>query len=381
MKTIFIILVSLFSISAFAQNCHCDSVYYWTKQTFEQNDAGFQYIIDKKGEQAYKIHNELILQKVKTINTPVACETAIREWLSFFRKSHIEFHYTGEHKPTTKNKDETEVVKVNDTIKNSEDYKLHSRFINSTTPFIVQLNANTLYLRIPSFNGNEKAKIDSLIAEYKSKILQTENLIIDIRNGTGGNDNSYEELMPFIYTNPIRMPTVEFRSTKLNNQRMHDFATNSGLALQFGLNPTTEQMKEFKEKYDTLSNHLGEFVNLNSYTVNITKFDTVYPFPKNIGIMINHNNVSTDEQFILEARQSKKVKLFGETTRGGLDFSNLNLAFTPNKDFVLVYTLTKSLRIPNLAVDDIGIKPDYFIDKEIPDYKWIDFVNTILNEK
>ena len=380
MKNLTLIFLILFPLSIFAQECDCDSIFKWTKQTFEQNDAGFQYILEKKGEQAYKIHNELILQKVKTIKTPVACETAIREWLSFFRKSHIEFHYTGEHQSETKNINKNEVIEVDEAIKNTDDYKLYSRFLNSTTPFIVQLNSNTLYLRIPSFNGNEKAKIDSLIAKNKAKILQTENLIIDIRNGTGGNDDSYEELMPFIYTNPIRMPTVEFRSTKLNNQRMYDFSTNSGLALQFGLNPTAKQMKEFKAKYDTLSNHLGEFVNLNSYNVSITKFDTVYPFPKNIGIMINHNNVSTDEQFILEARQSKKVKLFGETTKGGLDFSNLNLAFTPNKDFVLVYTLTKSLRIPYMPVDDIGIKPDYFIDKEIPEYKWIEYVKNILNE-
>ena len=365
-------------VSIYAQKCDCESIFNWTKKTFEQNDAGFQYILDKKGSKAYRVHNQIIKERIIQVNTAVKCEKVIRDWLGFFRKSHIEFHYTGEKESNAKIEVESDII--NDSIKNTLEYKLHINFLNAENPFIEQLNPKTLYIRIPSFGGNQKYKIDSLIFANRERILKIENLIIDIRNGTGGNDNSYEELLPFIYTNPIRMPTVEFLSTPLNNQRMYDFATNTGMALQFGLNSTEEEMQEFKAKYDTLSNHIGEFVNLEQNNVTITKFDTIYPYPKNVGILINQNNVSTDEQFILEVKQSKKVKLFGVTTKGGLDFSNLSLAFSPNKDFVLVYTLTKSLRLPYMAVDDIGIKPDYFIDNEIPEYKWISYVTTILTE-
>lgn len=380
-KHIFLLALVFLPMSIFSQECDCDSVFNWTKHTFEKNDAGFQYIIDKKGSQAYELHNQLTVEEVKNIKSPIKCELAIRNWLSFFRQSHIEFHYTGEtnsENETTKKSNITESIEPK--VQKTPEYKLHLRYLNATNPFILKLDSNTLYIRIPSFNGNQKSKIDSLILNNKSKILKIKNLIIDIRNGTGGNDDSYEELLPFIYTNPIRMPTVEFLSTPLNNQRMYDFATNTGLAVMFGLNSSKEQMKEFMVKYDTLSNNLGEFVNLNTSNVTIAEFDTIYPFPKNIGIMINHNNVSTDEQFILEAKQSKKVKFFGETTKGGLDFSNLNLTFTPDEEFVLIYTLSKSLRIPYMVVDDIGIKPDYFIDSEIPEYKWIDFVSKVLNE-
>ncbi len=378
-----ILIILLFTTTfSFAQDCNCKTTYEWVKETFEKNDAGFQYIIDKKGEASYTIHNDLYSKKVKRIKNPNDCETVIREWLSFFRKSHIEFHYIAktnnniEPVKTTQNDSET---KISDNV-NYQLNPLYERFLKSQKPFIERLNSRTLYLRIPSFNGNEKPLIDSLIAKNINEIGNVENLIIDIRNGTGGNDDSYQNIMPFIYTNPIRMPSVEFLSTPLNNQRMYEMATNTGLALEIGLNPTKEQMADFQAKFGILNNHIGEFVNLNSEKVRITKEDTIYKYPKQIGIIINQNNVSTDEQFILEAKQSKKVKLFGRTTKGGLDVSNLNVTFSENKEFVLVYALSRSLRIPNMVVDDIGIMPDYFLDNEIHEKDWIDYVSKILNE-
>jgi C-terminal processing protease CtpA/Prc len=237
-----------------------------------------------------------------------------------------------------------------------------------------------LYLRIPSFGGSERNKIDELLSSNREKILGCENLIIDIRNGTGGSDVSFEELLPFLYTNPIRTPGVEFLSTKMNNQRMYELATNTGIALQFGANSSEEEMKAFSIHYDTLSNHIGEFVNLDSVKVSVTSFDSIYTYPKNIGILINESNASTDEQFLLAAMQSRKVKLFGTTTKGALDVSNLYLAYSPEEDFVLVYALSKSLRIPEFVVDDIGIQPDFYIDEEIPESSWIEYVAKILNE-
>src|SRR5690606_27425103 len=154
----------------------------------------------------------------------------------------------------------------------------------------------------------------------------------------------------------------------------------SGFALEFGIQASDEEKAVFMENYLKLNNHLGEFVNLNSEKIHIYKQDTIHKFPKQVAILINENNVSTDEQFILESRQSKKVKLYGRTTKGGLDMSNLYVAKSANNDFVLVYALSRSLRIPNMIVDDIGIMPDFFLDNEIPEEEWIEYVSKNLNE-
>jgi len=56
-------LLFLFFITpfSFSQNCNCDSTFTWLKETFENNDAGFQYAIDQKGIATY-------LTKIKDIS-------------------------------------------------------------------------------------------------------------------------------------------------------------------------------------------------------------------------------------------------------------------------------------------------------------------------
>jgi C-terminal processing protease CtpA/Prc len=107
--------------------------------------------------------------------------------------------------------------------------------------------------------------------------------------------------------------------------------------------------------------------------------DTVYSYPENVGIIINEANGSTAEQFLLEAKQSRKVKLFGVTTFGVLDISNMYFVDSPCKEFQLGYSLSRSMRIPDFTIDEKGIQPDYYLDRTIPPYEWTDFVNKILN--
>ncbi|WP_116108447.1 S41 family peptidase [Lewinella sp. IMCC34191] len=103
-------------------------------------------------------------------------------------------------------------------------------------------------------------------------------------------------------------------------------------------------------------------------------FDTVYPYPARVAILIDGGNGSTDEQFLLAARQSQKVKLFGQSTFGVLDISNMYYIPSPCQEFELGYSLTRSFRIPHLAIDGVGIQPDYFIGDEVPQWEWVDYV-------
>ncbi len=472
MKILFLITVTaVLAYPARGQTCTCESNFEWIKKTFEENDAGFQHVIDKKGQAAYHLHNQLMLEKVKAAKTSNECIGLLYEWLKFFRSGHIGIERLTNEGSVSETVRETRKVdipkfeKYIDTKKEADyegvwqfgDYmigiqkegmnyigfiiksnvdgwkelgqvklkieqdgdKLNSTFfirgylpvksgepeligknylqigqqilkrlkpifpnepnepivekysksINSRNPYLEELNATTLYLRIPSFE--DKSVIEEVLVENKDKLLKTENLIIDLRNNYGGNDESFFELLPFLYTNPVRSIAVEFLSTKQNNQQILDASTDTDL---------DENMRQWaKNIYDKLQEKLGEFVDPFDTPVDIYRQDTVYEYPKNVGIIINEEIASAAEAFLLAAKQSKKVKLFGVTTSGTLDISNMASIASPCKEFRLDYSMSRSLSIPGMTIDDIGIQPDYYLDKTIPQYKWAEYVNEILN--
>ena len=462
----------------FSQDCDCTSNLAWVKKTFEENDAGYAYALEKKGVQLYEAHNQRIAAKVGEAKTLSECHAVLNEWLKFFRPGHIGIglqnpltgqggnsaqelgfpdwdtysistdnfkayldqlehpgfegiwqtssyvigikkegdayvgfivesgadtwsegqvklkfqlgeaedsgvFYMYDHSPVPFDEvglTGTNYLQLGDFTlsrtypKLPGDPKLEAYYeaMDSSGPFLEPLSETSLYLRIPSFNGAQKRAIDSVVAANREQILSVENLIIDIRNGTGGSDSSYGELLSFLYTNPIREVGVEFLSTKLNNQRMLDFINKP----EYGFDE--EGKKWAQESFDKLTQREGEFVSLNENPVTTIEYDTVYPYPKNVGIIINGGNGSTDEQFLLAAKQSKKVKLFGTSTVGVLDISNMYFVPSPCGEFQLGYALSRSLRIPDFTIDEHGIQPDFYMDSNIPDYEWVVYAEKIL---
>lgn len=474
---VFIVGMVLLSSSASGQTCTYESNFEWLKKTFEENDAGFQYIIDKKGEAAYNIHNQMMLEKVRKAKSSLESTQLFYEWLKFFRSGHIGIErlvyeattpgtvsqpaektgmwkgdvsqfekyidtkkeadfegiwQTGAYKIGIKKEGEDYVgfiveadvdgwreqgqIKLkfeqqgdrltstfylrNYSAENSENPELlgsnylqigqrtlkrlkpvfpeepmvenYFKSVDAEDPYLEELNATTLYMRIPSFEYGYRSDINKVIAENREKILNKENLIIDLRDNGGGSDQCFEELLPFLYTNPVREISVEFLSTELNNKVFLDYSTNPDF---------DEDMRQWaKNAYDKLQGRLGEFVFTLDEPVHVERRDTVYEYPKSVGIIINERNASTTEQFLLAAKQSKKVKLFGVTTSGALDISNMASVESPCKEFRLWYCMSRSLRIPGMTIDDIGLQPDFYLDKAIPQHKWVEHVSGILNE-
>jgi hypothetical protein len=478
-KKLSVFLFLIISCNTFAQKCSCKDNFNWLKKNFEENDAGFQLVIDKKGLDSYQNHNALFSKKVKKIKDLNTCRDILFDWMLFFRPEHLslsinqDFVKKSVSKTTATHEKEWEKLEINeDQLKNnisnisqpgfegiwitgpytigitkrnneyigyildakntkwkqyqvklkikenldktysailflgdysSKNFKdvtlignnflkmgfvsLERKFplypennpevpnyietLTAQSPYLKEISNKTILLRIPSFDYSNKKAIDSVLAANKQLILSKENLIIDLRNNGGGADASFQEIIPFLYTNPIRTIGTEYLSTFQNNKRMEEFIANPDWS--------AEDKEWARKGLDKLNSNVGKFVSLDDAIVQESKLDIVYTNPKNVGIIINENNASSTEEFLLQAKQSKKVKFFGTTTEGVLDISNMYFVDSPCKDLKLGYSLSKSFRIPGMQIDGKGIQPDYYLDKSIPEYDWVRFTEKILN--
>ena len=57
--------------------------------------------------------------------------------------------------------------------------------------------------------------------------------------------------------------------------------------------------------------------------VEIVEPEKVTRYPQRVAVLVDKRCGSTCEEFLLVARQSFKVKLFGQSSAGSLDYSNL----------------------------------------------------------
>lgn len=72
----------------------------------------------------------------------------------------------------------------------------------------------TTIIKLPPFDYPYVEIIENLINNNRSLLENRKNLIVDIRNNSGGTDTAYYNLLPYIMTGAIRKMGVEYLSTK-----------------------------------------------------------------------------------------------------------------------------------------------------------------------
>ncbi|MDR1121636.1 MAG: hypothetical protein LBM08_12060 [Dysgonamonadaceae bacterium] len=225
----------------------------------------------------------------------------------------------------------------------------------NTFPVAMYLSDSTFYLRVPSF-GNSTG--NEFVRKHWDEIASRPNLIIDIRYNGGGQDNYYQELAKIAYTKPYESKGVEWYASKGNIHVFED-------AMKKGeIRNGEDGIKWTQTLVDAMKKNVGGFVT-HPYNVSdntMVQWDTVYAMPRNIGIIINEGNGSSAEQFLLAAKESDKVVLFGNcNTAGVLDYSNITSNSLPSNNYQLWCPMTRSKRLPESPIDNIGIAPDVII--------------------
>jgi len=221
------------------------------------------------------------------------------------------------------------------------------------------LDDSTLVFSLPSFNNKNKPLVDDLIKANKDKLLSTPYLVIDVRGNGGGTDDTFESILPFIYANPFKHLGTDIMASKYNINRYEELLRVPHVGAE---------AREWVQKIlNRMKDNPGKFVVRSGDE--IVKRDTVMPYPWKIAVLINSGCGSSAEEFILYAKESKKVVLLGQPTSGTLDYSNISPREFPSTAFKISLPESRSHRLPNSSVDKDKIKPNVYLTS---DQNWIE---------
>jgi C-terminal processing protease CtpA/Prc len=231
-----------------------------------------------------------------------------------------------------------------------------------------KLGDSTLYIQIGTFALSNTRAIDSVFRANESVLKTTPYLILDLRMNGGGGDESFNPILPYVYTNPIIAYGNDVYATADNVKR-----TEARLNDPDRSESNKEQIKEVSGR---MKLNLGKFVtHMEDDTV---RFDNMLPYPKEVVVLIDNGCASSTEEFLLAAKQSSKVTIMGQHSYGELDYSNWLIAASPCSDIEFHYSSTKSRRInAGKEIDGVGVKPDIQLSY---DEDWIEVARKYLEK-
>jgi hypothetical protein len=241
----------------------------------------------------------------------------------------------------------------------------------SFKPNFVKIDSNTVMLKMHDFSLYNAKRFDSIIKTNAKLIEQANTLIIDVRNNTGGFINSYLPLLPYIYTGPI-VHSGGYALISNNFLKQYEQSIKSFIA-----KGDTANANNYINYRDTYLAKKGQFDYNEGDT--LVKDLPILANPKNVAILINNNCLSAAELMLLNFKQSKKVKLFGERTGGAVDYLNAMRFRLPYGQYHLsVASVKRALTDKEPSYDGKGIPPDVEIGDDVTD--WIAFVKKYYDE-
>jgi len=225
-------------------------------------------------------------------------------------------------------------------------------------------------LTIPSFDLKRKAPIKELVGRSDAEIRRREHLVIDLRGNGGGADAAYGCLLPYLYTGPVTVVGADVLASRESADAWEAILAQipeREAGTRAFIRGIVGKMRAAPE---------GTFIRMVEDET-VTRPE-VLPRPAQVAILIDGGCGSTTEQFLLAARQSRKVTVFGRNSAGVLDYANVRPFVLPSGGRVLVAATTRSRRLPKEPVDNIGIAPHVRIeDLKAPgaaDDRAVDFI-------
>lgn len=223
-------------------------------------------------------------------------------------------------------------------------------------PSLRVLSPRTLLIHLPSFSPPHRVALETLLRKQRSVLLSHPNWIIDVRDNDGGADSSYAPLLPWLGAEQPVNVGVEWLATPAN-QRAHEqicarYAPGDAACAQFAQSVLAALRAVPAGSWARVQ--AERFVYERGPAAEKRR-------PQKVAVLMDKDCGSSCEQFLLTVRQGFGVKLLGRPSFGALDYSNMRPYTLPSGRRDLWYATSRSLRLPQLPVDTLGVLPDILL--------------------
>ncbi|TYZ09674.1 hypothetical protein FY528_10575 [Hymenobacter lutimineralis] len=205
---------------------------------------------------------------------------------------------------------------------------------------------STAVLMLQSFDVANKTLVDSLLTHHQAALRARPNWIIDVRHNAGGGTSTYAGLLPYLATGPIVRSGSRYR---LSPDNVRNYEGLLALPLPPPVKAFFARMvAQGKAQPDTWAEEPGDTL----------RFATVQPNPRRVAILANRQTFSSAEILLLDARQSRKVTLFGENSGGVVDYGDGTRHALSCDGLEVSIPVRRSNYLDSVRYDGAGIAPD-----------------------
>ena len=274
------------------------------------------------------------------------CIPALQRWIHYFRDPHLMLWQGAPPTSVRAKRSAADGAAVPDVLAADPDQ-----------PNIHAVDDSTFVVRIPSLDRSYKAALDSLVAAHRDRLLSTPYLVVDLRGDGGGCTCTYGALVPLLYGGPFREVGFDLWTSPANVAFIRE-------ALMDGTAPDSgkAELHRVLLQAEGASNRFVPFPDDA-----VVRLETVYPMPRAVAVLVDHGCASSCEDFVLMARESRKVTIVSpDRTAGVHDYGNVRAIWLPGWRRLRIPT-TRSHRLPGGAIDNVGLAPDVWVPAGVGD--------------
>lgn len=224
-------------------------------------------------------------------------------------------------------------------------------------PTLRLVQDDAVVVSVPSHDPSYRAVLQELVIRHRSALDGRPLLVVDIRGDLGGGSQTTDALLPWLVSREMR-PAIG-----PSGLSMVVSSPDNIRYFQRGWNPDS-----VRERMSAAPGQLMPLMRDEQLGMPFPN-DIVAANPVRVGLLMDRGVASAGEAFVLQARRSTKVTLFGERTSGMIDYQSVNVVRLACRDRGILFgypMIAASATLPKDGINATGIVPDVPIDPNHP---------------